>query len=276
MMATAAPPKTEPAKFTTKDYRVRNESSVCVDRLINHIGRFASRRSLSTCLPTHIHTPTPRQRPLHWVFKIGDLKKTLDFYEGSFGMHVHRHEEFASGCEATCNGPYGGSWSKTMVGYGQEDENYALELTANVRCSWCGGLRCLRGGGAGGGSADPHTTNFYPLSSQMLIAAPAHPKRSTHPPPHTHTQYGIDSYAQGNDLRYIAIDAAAYKGPADKVETDAAGRKFVASPDGYKYMLVDTGATAAPKEPFLFVSIHVSDLEKSKKVRGCGFCGGVY
>ena len=48
-------------------------------------------------------------------------------------MHVHRHEEFASGCEATCNGPYGGSWSKTMVGYGREDENYALELTANVR-----------------------------------------------------------------------------------------------------------------------------------------------
>lgn len=81
--------------------------------------------------PTH-SIPTP-QRPLHWVFKIGDLKQTLDFYEGSFGMHVHRHEEFASGCEATCNGPYGGSWSKTMVGYGQEDENYALELTANVR-----------------------------------------------------------------------------------------------------------------------------------------------
>ena len=28
---------------------------------------------------------------------------------------MHRHEEFASGCEATCNGPYGGAWSKTMV-----------------------------------------------------------------------------------------------------------------------------------------------------------------
>jgi hypothetical protein len=30
-------------------------------------------------------------------------------------LQVHRHEEFASGCEATCNGPYGGAWSKTMV-----------------------------------------------------------------------------------------------------------------------------------------------------------------
>lgn len=40
----------------------------------------------------------------------------------------------------------------------------------------------------------------------------------------------------------------------------------MAAPDGYKYLLVDTGAAAPPKEPFLFVSIHVSDLEKSKKV----------
>ena len=46
-------------------------------------------------------------------------------------MHVHRHEEFASGCEATCNGPYGGAWSKTMCGYGTEDKNFALELTYN-------------------------------------------------------------------------------------------------------------------------------------------------
>jgi hypothetical protein len=46
-------------------------------------------------------------------------------------MHVHRHEEFASGCEATCNGPYGGAWSKTMIGYKKEDTNFALELTYN-------------------------------------------------------------------------------------------------------------------------------------------------
>ena len=54
------------------------------------------------------------------------------------------------------------------------------------------------------------------------------------------------------------------------MQADAQGRKFVAAPDGYKYMLVDTGATAPPAEPFLFVSIHVSDLAKSKKVRGGG------
>jgi len=87
-----------------------------------------------------------------------------------------------------------------------------------------------------------------------------------------HPQYGVDAYAQGNDLRYIAMDAAAYQGPADKVEADAAGRKFVTAPDGYKYLLVDTGAKAVPKEPFLFVSIHVSDLETSKKVGGWVSC----
>jgi hypothetical protein len=73
------------------------------------------------------------------------------------GKQVHRHEEFASGCEATCNGPYGGAWSKTMVrvachsrlvspgsdfrprvlqiGYGTEETNFALELTYNYGIS---------------------------------------------------------------------------------------------------------------------------------------------
>jgi len=51
--------------------------------------------------------------------------------EQVFGMRVLRHEEFESGCEATCNGPYGGAWSKTMVGLGSEDSNFVFELTYN-------------------------------------------------------------------------------------------------------------------------------------------------
>ena len=31
-------------------------------------------------------------------------------------MKVLRHEEFEKGCEAACNGPYDGKWSKTMIG----------------------------------------------------------------------------------------------------------------------------------------------------------------
>jgi len=47
------------------------------------------------------------------------------------GLRVIRHEEFVGGCEATCNGPYGGDWSKTMIGYGPETENFVLELIYN-------------------------------------------------------------------------------------------------------------------------------------------------
>ena len=47
-------------------------------------------------------------RPLHFVFKIGDRFKTIDFYTNVLGMKVLRHEEFSEGCEAACNGRYSG------------------------------------------------------------------------------------------------------------------------------------------------------------------------
>uniref|UniRef100_UPI00398F1F40 glyoxalase domain-containing protein 4 isoform X2 n=1 Tax=Pristiophorus japonicus TaxID=55135 RepID=UPI00398F1F40 len=52
-------------------------------------------------------------RALHFVFK------------------VLRHEEFEEGCKASCNGPYDGRWSKTMVGFGSEDSHFVTELTYN-------------------------------------------------------------------------------------------------------------------------------------------------
>ncbi|CAH1969312.1 unnamed protein product [Acanthoscelides obtectus] len=70
-------------------------------------------------------------RALHYVFKIPDRKETMRFYRNVLGMKVLRHEEFSEGCEATCNGPYKGRWSKTMVGYGPEDNHFAIELTYN-------------------------------------------------------------------------------------------------------------------------------------------------
>lgn len=70
-------------------------------------------------------------RTLHWVFKIGDRTKTMDFYRNVLGMKILRHEEFKEGCEASCNGPYDGHWSKTMVGYGPEDNHFVVELTYN-------------------------------------------------------------------------------------------------------------------------------------------------
>lgn len=70
-------------------------------------------------------------RALHFVFKIGDRKSTIEFYKNILGMKILRHEEFSEGCEATCNGPYANRWSKTMIGYGPEDDNFVLELTYN-------------------------------------------------------------------------------------------------------------------------------------------------
>lgn len=70
-------------------------------------------------------------RALHYVFKIPDRKQTARFYREILGMKVLRHEEFADGCEAACNGPYANRWSKTMVGYGPEDTHFVVELTYN-------------------------------------------------------------------------------------------------------------------------------------------------
>jgi len=74
-------------------------------------------------------------RALHWVFKIGNRKESMDFYKNILGMKVLRHEEFEKGCEAMCNGPYDGKWSKTMIGYGPEDAHFVLELTYNYNIS---------------------------------------------------------------------------------------------------------------------------------------------
>ncbi|GLC33237.1 hypothetical protein PLESTF_000157000 [Pleodorina starrii] len=70
-------------------------------------------------------------RNLHWVFKVGDRTATIRFYEDALLMEPLRHEEFTEGCAAACNGPYDGMWSKTMIGYGPEDDNFVLELTYN-------------------------------------------------------------------------------------------------------------------------------------------------
>ena len=40
-----------------------------------------------------------------------------------------------TGCDAACNGPYDGKWSKTMIGYGAEETHFVLELTYNYGVS---------------------------------------------------------------------------------------------------------------------------------------------
>ena len=71
------------------------------------------------------------RRALHYVLKVGDRKNMMDFLQNVLGMSVLRHEEFEGGCKATCNGPYQNKWSKTMIGYGAECNNFVLEITYN-------------------------------------------------------------------------------------------------------------------------------------------------
>ncbi len=112
--------------------------------------------------------PTKGANVAHWVLKIGSLKTSMEFFENILGLRVLRHEEFATGCEATCNGPYGGkllftylltrsliyffihvpiligAWSKTMIGYGPEKENFALVVSLFLIYSMSYLLICLR------------------------------------------------------------------------------------------------------------------------------------
>ncbi|XP_066219670.1 glyoxalase domain-containing protein 4 [Saccopteryx leptura] len=71
------------------------------------------------------------RRALHFVFKVGNRFQTARFYRDVLGMKILRHEEFEEGCKAACNGPYDGKWSKTMVGFGPEDDHFVAELTYN-------------------------------------------------------------------------------------------------------------------------------------------------
>jgi len=151
------------------------------------------------------------RRSCHWVLKIGNLKNSMHFYENVLGLKVLRHEEFLSGCEATCNGPYAGAWSKTMIGYGPEKEHFALELTYN---------------------------------------------------------FGIDGYAFGNDLQYLALagDKAAYAAKAaefgyacEYVEKGEA--LMIQGPDNYKYRIISP--IEGRGESWAAVGLRVNDLAQS-------------
>ncbi|NXG59176.1 GLOD4 protein, partial [Hemiprocne comata] len=81
--------------------------------------------------PSRDRSAMAARRALHFVFKVGDRGRSARFYRELLGMRVLRHEEFEEGCKASCNGPYDGRWSKTMVGYGPEDNHFVAELTYN-------------------------------------------------------------------------------------------------------------------------------------------------
>ena len=70
-----------------------------------------------------------------------------------------------------------------------------------------------------------------------------------------------DSYAR-TSRSYIAVSRSAVRDATGSVR-DASGREFLVSPDGYRFLLVDAPPTAGT-EPFLYVSLHVSDLQRAR------------
>uniref|UniRef100_A0A182QWA9 VOC domain-containing protein n=1 Tax=Anopheles farauti TaxID=69004 RepID=A0A182QWA9_9DIPT len=150
-------------------------------------------------------------RALHYVLKIGDRAKNIQFFREILGMKVLRHEEFTQGCDAACNGPYDNRWSKTMIGYGPEASHFVIELTYN---------------------------------------------------------YGVKEYALGNDFGGLTIRSSEIVERARKhgypVEEGVAGKPaLLRSPDGYR-VLVEEEAVALGTDPVQRVTLHVTDLERSR------------
>ena len=59
-------------------------------------------------------------RLLHTMLRVGNLEKSLDFYQNVLGMKLLRRRDYPEG-----------KFTLAFVGYGGEDENTVLELTHN-------------------------------------------------------------------------------------------------------------------------------------------------
>ncbi len=59
-------------------------------------------------------------RILHTMLRVGDLKRSLDFYTNVLGMQLLRQKDYAEG-----------RFTLAFVGYGSEEQEAVLELTHN-------------------------------------------------------------------------------------------------------------------------------------------------
>ncbi|MEX0960797.1 MAG: lactoylglutathione lyase [Burkholderiales bacterium] len=63
-------------------------------------------------------------RILHTMLRVGDLKRSIDFYTNVLGMRVLRQKDYPDG-----------KFTLAFVGYGDESEEAVLELTHNWNTS---------------------------------------------------------------------------------------------------------------------------------------------
>lgn len=60
------------------------------------------------------------RRPLHAVYRVNDMNAHVDYYQKHFGMKVLRMRDVPEE-----------KYTNAFLGYGSEDKNFVLELTAN-------------------------------------------------------------------------------------------------------------------------------------------------
>lgn len=71
-------------------------------------------------MPTETSTAFAGSRLLHTMIRVTDLDRSLDFYVARLGMKVLRRKDFPEG-----------SFTLVFLGYGDEDQTTAVEITHN-------------------------------------------------------------------------------------------------------------------------------------------------
>jgi predicted enzyme related to lactoylglutathione lyase len=186
-------------------------------------------------------------RPLHWVFKVGDLERTVDFYTTVLGLTVQRHEEFDKGCEATCNGQgdTGTTERESADCCMWHSDGGAYESIASL----CALLRLSLSVGPYSGWWSK-TMMSYTTEEHFSIELTYN--------------YGVSSYRLGNDLAGIhvhipgALQRARAKG-IDVHDTPDANVFRIVNPDGQAFFLHEEPAVEGT-DPFLYVSLHSENV----------------
>ena len=176
-----------------------------------------------------------KRQLLHWVFKIGNLKKNLDFFKNGLKLEIQRHEEFQSGCEAQCNGAYSRPW--VSIGFNLGDTDKDKEFTKGFICKKSKTMI---------GNGDEKTNFVFELTFN----------------------YGVKQYERGNDLRCIDLLASTVDfdqiDPANTIINSEDGHEVtLISPDGYHFRVFSERHIKGVQSPVLGVVLNVSNLERS-------------
>lgn len=201
--------------------------------------------------------PSQGARNLHWVLKIGNRPATFNFLQNVLGLQTLRHEEFETGCDAACNGPYDSLWSKTMSGALRESLRACIQDTAS--------------------SDQILFAKFLKSFQNVSVSSPLASYPGYQDEDHSFVleltyNYGVKSYARGNDLHFLLLRSpsvfqhvaalpASLRAPGPLPNSIQ-----VTAPDGYPFVITDGPEHA--QGPFAEVHLACSDLDATLQYWG--------